>query len=263
MKQLLIRSLTGIVFVTLVIGSMFVHKWAFYAVMAFCVVMGTIEFVSMMTKKDVRLSLPMTLLLNMAAFALVLLQQSWAYILPVALLVFVYELIRHKASAVDNMAYAVFSMLWFAIPLAIVCLMLNISRPLVILFFAAIWLYDSGAYCVGSLIGKHRLYASVSPKKSLEGAIGGFVITLVLSYFIPQLSGVNINLTSWQWVLLMALCMIASTFGDLTESLIKRTVNVKDSGNIMPGHGGILDRFDSVFFAAPVVYVVLLLLIIC
>ena len=114
--------------------------------------------------------------------------------------------------------------------------------------FVFIWLSDTGAYCVGSLIGKHRLFERISPKKSWEGSIGGagfsIASSFVFAHFFPFIS-------MWQWAGLAVVVVIFGTWGDLTESLMKRQLGIKDSGNILPGHGGMLDRFDSALMAIP------------
>ena len=120
--------------------------------------------------------------------------------------------------------------------------------------FIFLWASDSGAYLVGSLIGKHRLFERISPKKSWEGSIGGGVLALVaawaLWYFFPIMS-------LWQWIGMALVVVVFGTWGDLVESLLKRQLGIKDSGHILPGHGGILDRFDSSMLAVPAVVIYL------
>lgn len=125
--------------------------------------------------------------------------------------------------------------------------------PIYILaLFVFIWLNDTGAYLVGSLLGRHRLFERISPKKSWEGFWGGFVLALlssqVFAWFVPEVSWYN-------WLGFATVIVVCGTFGDLIESLIKRTIDVKDSGNILPGHGGMLDRFDSILLAIPAAYI--------
>ena len=121
-----------------------------------------------------------------------------------------------------------------------------------------IWVHDSGAYLVGVSIGRHRLFERISPKKSWEGAIGGTLTAILAAWFIakyiPEISLLH-------WIIISVLVVVFSTFGDLTESMFKRYFGIKDSGNILPGHGGILDRFDSLLFAAPVLVAYLKLFI--
>ena len=114
--------------------------------------------------------------------------------------------------------------------------------------FVFIWLSDTGAYCVGSLIGKHRLFERISPKKSWEGSIGGAVFSIASSFIFAHYYDF---MSVGQWAGLAVVVVIFGTWGDLTESLMKRQLGIKDSGNILPGHGGMLDRFDSALMAIP------------
>jgi phosphatidate cytidylyltransferase len=128
-------------------------------------------------------------------------------------------------------------------------------QPLLLLMvFIFIWLNDTGAYLTGSLFGKHRLFARISPLKSWEGFWGGLIIVLAASQIF---AGCFTLLTRTEWLLFATLTAVTATLGDLAESLLKRTCGAKDSGNILPGHGGVLDRFDSVMLVAPAVYIFL------
>ena len=134
---------------------------------------------------------------------------------------------------------------------------------MVLAMFAFIWISDTGAYMVGCLIGKHRLFERISPKKSWEGFFGGLGLSIIIAAlaarFIPDgyvlLSGYA------QWIVFAVLVTIFSTWGDLCESLIKRTVGVKDSGKLIPGHGGILDRIDSLLLVSLAVGALILMII--
>jgi len=149
-----------------------------------------------------------------------------------------------------------------ALPVALLNSIMSITAPRLLLgMFMFIWLYDTGAYCFGMTLGRHRLFERISPKKSWEGVLGGIVACIAGAYVthtwfdeffqVPELT---------TWVGLSVVVAVFSTFGDLVESLIKRTVGVKDSGNIMPGHGGILDRIDSLLLVSPAVLIYLLLI---
>ena len=118
--------------------------------------------------------------------------------------------------------------------------------------FVFIWVNDSFAYLTGSLFGKHRMFERISPKKSWEGFIGGAAFTIAASVIFANYFT---QLPLWGWIGFAILMIIFGTLGDLVESLFKRTLNVKDSGNILPGHGGILDRIDSVIFSIPALFI--------
>jgi phosphatidate cytidylyltransferase len=167
------------------------------------------------------------------------------------------ELYLQKANPLNNWAYFILGQVLIALPFALLNYILFIDKwqPLILLsVFATIWINDTGAYLIGVTIGKHRLFERISPKKSWEGFIGGALAALlsgyVFSFLIPQISLIN-------WFIFSEIIVIFGTFGDLMESLMKRTLDVKDSGNVIPGHGGLLDRFDSMLLAAPVVFIYL------
>ena len=121
--------------------------------------------------------------------------------------------------------------------------------------FAFLWVNDAGAYICGSLLGRHKLFPRISPGKSWEGSIGGGLLVVgaaVLVWYLTDLYEVNdLGLTAYEWAGLGLVVVIFGTWGDLIESLFKRTLGIKDSGNILPGHGGMLDRFDSTLMAVP------------
>ena len=176
------------------------------------------------------------------------------------------ELYLRRENPINNWAYSMLSQMYVALPFALLNVLAFLNKPeyssvnyeyiLPLSVFIFIWINDTGAYCVGSLIGKHRLFERISPKKSWEGSIGGGVFAIiaafVLWHFFPVMPLI-------EWVGLAIVVVIFGTWGDLTESLMKRHLGIKDSGNILPGHGGMLDRFDSALMAIPaaVVYIYL------
>ncbi len=130
----------------------------------------------------------------------------------------------------------------------------DFAKLLIMGIFILIWVNDTFAYLVGSAIGRTKLYSAVSPKKTIEGTLGGFIFALIAAYFIGQYEPI-INTT--QWMILAGVIVVAGSLGDLVESKFKRVGGVKDSGAILPGHGGMLDRLDSLVFAAPFAYLTL------
>ena len=140
---------------------------------------------------------------------------------------------------------------------------MSITAPRLLLgVFMFIWLYDTGAYCVGMLLGRHRLFERISPKKSWEGVIGGIAACVAGAYATNYWFDEFFQVPEFSiWLGLSVVVAVFATFGDLVESLIKRTVGVKDSGHILPGHGGILDRIDSLLLVVPAVLIYLLLIV--
>ncbi|MDV7140938.1 phosphatidate cytidylyltransferase [Maribacter sp. TH_r10] len=130
----------------------------------------------------------------------------------------------------------------------------DFAKLLIMGIFILIWVNDSFAYVVGSTIGRTKLFPAVSPKKTIEGTLGGLVFTLIAAYFLGRYEPI---IDPVQWMILAAIIVIFGTLGDLIESKFKRNAGVKDSGAIIPGHGGLLDRLDSMVFAAPFAYLTL------
>ena len=151
------------------------------------------------------------------------------------------------------------------LPLALLNLYLNpmlipaFHTPWYVLgLFLILWTHDTFAYLSGIMFGKHPLAPKVSPKKSVEGSIGGLGFAIVAAYIISIFSP---ELNLWLWLIIALIIAFFGTLGDLAESLLKRKAGVKDSGGFFPGHGGILDRFDSIFFVSPIVLILILLFI--
>ena len=193
-------------------------------------------------------------------------QSRALWLLPIAvylLLRTIVQLYRPRQNAVHSLERSFFSLGYVALPVAMLNGIMSITAPRLLLgWFIFIWLYDTGAYCVGMLLGRHRLFERISPKKSWEGVIGGVVLCVAGAYatyyWFDEFFQVP-DLTTW--VGMSVVVAVFATFGDLVESLIKRTVGVKDSGNILPGHGGILDRIDSLLLVVPAVFIYLMLIV--
>jgi phosphatidate cytidylyltransferase len=172
----------------------------------------------------------------------------------------VIEIFRKKVDSVQNIAFTLTGIILIAIPFSLFNLILiphpqrpELYEPVILLgMMVIIWASDSGAYITGSLLGKHKLAERISPNKTWEGTVGGilFAITLAVVYF-----SFFDYFTTTQVILISIATAVSGIFGDLTESLIKRYFDVKDSGSVLPGHGGLFDRYDSLLFAAPVYFV--------
>ena len=188
------------------------------------------------------------------------------WLLPIATYVIlrtIVQLYRPRQNAVHSLERSFFSLGYIAFPVALLNCIMSITAPRLLLgMFMFIWLYDTGAYCVGVLIGRHRLFERISPKKSWEGVIGGVLACVAGAYVTHRWFDEFFQVPEQTiWLGLSVVVAVFATFGDLVESLIKRTVGVKDSGHILPGHGGILDRIDSLLLVAPAVLIYLLLIV--
>ncbi len=179
------------------------------------------------------------------------------------------ELYTKAEDPVNDWAYTMMAQLYIAVPFSLLSVLAFRSTPAGVMYtylmplsvFVFLWINDSGAYCCGSLLGRHKLFPRISPGKSWEGSIGGFVFVAAaaaLIWYLTDLYGVNdLQLNLWQWIGLGLVVAVFGTWGDLVESLFKRTLGIKDSGHILPGHGGMLDRFDSSLLAIPAAVVYL------
>ena len=179
------------------------------------------------------------------------------------------ELYQQAKDPINNWAYTMLSQLYIALPFSLLNVLAFRSNgynieysylaPLAVFVF--LWMNDTGAYCVGSLLGRHKLFPRVSPGKTWEGSIGGALlvvaVALAIWHFTTLYEVNDLGLSAAEWAGMGLVVVVFGTWGDLVESLFKRTLGVKDSGNILPGHGGMLDRFDSSLLAIPATVVYL------
>lgn len=182
---------------------------------------------------------------------------------------FVAELYAKNPDPISTWAYTMMSQLYIALPFSMVSVLaftgqadgtVGYSCLLPLSVFVFLWLNDTGAYCTGSLLGRHKLFPRVSPGKSWEGSVGGGVFVLAVAALLGRYAsnfGFESPLSVPEWMGLGLVVVVFGTWGDLVESLFKRTLGIKDSGNILPGHGGMLDRFDSSLLAFPAAVVYL------
>ncbi len=276
MKNLIVRTITGVIFVAAVVAS-FLRPEAM--VLLFSIVTGLTvwEYTGLVndrpgvtvnrficTVAGVYFFYAMTYfcsdLYGGAAKSVVFIP----YLVTIVYLL-VAELYGKQEDPINNWAYTMLSQMYIALPFSLINVLAFTATPegvvrfnmlLPLSVFVFLWVNDSGAYCVGSLLGRHKLFPRISPGKSWEGSIGGAVFVLVAAYAISYyLDGVM--LTHWEWLGLGLVVVVFGTWGDLVESLFKRTLGIKDSGSILPGHGGMLDRFDSSLLAIPAAVVYL------
>ena len=265
MNNFVKRTLSGAVFVTLVVGSILLNQITFLLFFAFICGWSVYEFHKLTNQQDgININAGIAIICAVILFCCSFISASGLLHIPVFsyygicfILALISELYAKKKNPIHNWAYFILGQVFIALPFSLLNYIIFIKdyKPLMLLaVFVTIWVNDTGAYLVGVTLGKHRLFERISPKKSWEGFIGGALFALLSGYifslFIPEINLLN-------WMIFSELIVIFGTFGDLTESLIKRTLEVKDSGNIIPGHGGLLDRFDSMLLAAPVIYLFL------
>lgn len=283
LKNLITRSITGILYVAILV-TCFLQAFNMVIVFALITGLATWEFTGLVNEhKHVNVNRLITTVAGVYFFLAVAGVNSGAiqthavfvpYLLTIIYL-FISGLYTKSSDSVNDWAYTMLSQMYIALPLSTINVIafrqaadgLNYYYYLLPLStFIFLWTNDTGAYCTGSLFGKHKLFPRISPAKSWEGSIGGGILVLIVAsvmYFIESqgenLSGLNVI----EWLGLGLVVVVFGTWGDLVESLLKRTLGIKDSGNILPGHGGILDRFDSSLMAIPasVVYLYTLTLL--
>ena len=177
------------------------------------------------------------------------------------LVLFVAELFRNQTKPLENLAFSMFGITYLAIPLGLIISASfdsegNYQPWYILFFFFFMWASDTGAYFAGRFFGKRKLFERLSPKKTIEGFIGAIVLTALVAFVLSRFWD---DISTRDWMLISVIVVVFGTLGDLVESLLKRNLGIKDSGAILPGHGGVLDRFDGVFISAPAVYFYLLL----
>lgn len=269
-KNLIVRTITGILFVAVMVSG-FLNAMAM--MLLFCIITGlTLWEYTGLVNNYVADTTVNRFISTVGGVYLFIAVGAWAsgivtgfavlvpYILTIIYLL-ISELYTKSANAVADWAYTMLGQLYIALPLALINILAfpvqdiqyyDMYLPLSV--FILLWCNDAGAYCVGSLIGKHKLFPRISPGKTWEGSIGGGVIAIIAAGIIGYLvnnSDAGHLLNVWEWLGLAVVVVVFGTWGDLVESLFKRTLGIKDSGNILPGHGGMMDRFDSSLMAIP------------
>ena len=276
MKNFITRTITGILFVTCIVVC-FLNPTAMSALFALVTGLTVWEFTGLVNNRPavsvnrfISTVAAVYWFLAMVGFCSGLTPPT-VFIPYLVTLVYllIAELYTKAEDPVNDWAYTMMAQLYIAVPFSLLSVLAFRSTPAGVMYtylmplsvFVFLWINDSGAYCCGSLLGRHKLFPRISPGKSWEGSIGGFVFVAAaaaLIWYLTDLYGVNdLQLNLWQWIGLGLVVAVFGTWGDLVESLFKRTLGIKDSGNILPGHGGMLDRFDSSLLAIPAAVVYL------
>jgi len=270
------RTITGAYIVIFVLGGLWLHPVSFFIVGAVMIAGMQHEYYIMVRGAGVRPQLVtgivsgFILYVTATLIALGWLAREWFLaMIPVISTVMAIELFRKVERPFDSLAHTFFSIIYIAAPLSLLPFAafnragpeplikmqgIEFSPGIPVGFFLLLWTFDTAAYLVGSLTGKHRLFERISPKKSWEGFFGGLILTLVVAMLLAGWLGVT---DTAGWMIIAVIVSVAGTVGDLLESMLKRSLGLKDSGTAIPGHGGFLDRFDSVLVAFPLVYLFL------
>ena len=268
MNNLTQRIITGSLFVAALVFCILWNSYSIGIVFFVCLLIGSLELTKLLNNgepnKIASLS-KIVVLGNAYVLSFLILRESieikWIFILiPLITLFFVYDLFTTKTNSFRNLNEILFGLLYVFIPF----MSLNIlgtsekfatkvemtnSQHILLGFFVILWTSDSMAYVTGKLIGKNKIAPAISPGKTWEGVIGGFAFSLVAAFLISYFTESSLYL----WLGMAAIISLFGFLGDLSESMLKRKAGLKDSGNLLPGHGGILDRFDGIVFSAPLV----------
>ena len=282
-KNLIVRTITGVLFIAIMVSG-FLRPQAMVFLFSLITGLTIWEYCSLVNElKTVTVNRFIATVAGVYFFLAVAgINSSYIqtngvfvpYLLTIVYL-FVSELYTRNENAIHDWAYTMLSQMYIALPFSMINVLAFRQAPdgdihyyylLPLSVFIFLWTNDTGAYCSGSLLGKHKLFPRISPAKSWEGSIGGALFVLiaaaVVSYLESQSNALS-GLTIVQWLGLGLVVTVFGTWGDLVESLFKRTLGIKDSGNILPGHGGMLDRFDSSLMAIPASVVYLYTLSLC
>lgn len=263
------RAITGILFVATMLASILLGAYAFTFLLLFISLICLDEFYRLVSTEIIKPQRVLGIILGLAIYIPIgsyfLKGNEWVCILiavPLAVLIFLTELYRKTQAPFHNIAFTFLGIIFAVIPfnffhaIGFIEGQYNFHFPLG--FLLMLWAHDTGAYLFGIKIGKIPLFERHSPKKTWEGLMGGMgislLVSLILSYFYTELSALH-------WAVISIIISVFGTYGDLAESMLKRSMDKKDSGSILPGHGGLLDRFDGLLLSAPLVYIYLYLVL--
>lgn len=261
------RLLTGIIFVIVLLGSIYQNEAAssilFFAIILLC----QREFYAFFKKSDIKpqrnvgtIGGLVFFMASVISFQASLSFNTLFFIIPLIFVVFVFELFRNRPDPIANIGFTILGIIYVAVPFTLLhqisyfnngAFGTEYNYEILIGYFFVLWANDTGAYLVGRKLGRTKLFERISPKKTWEGSMGGLFFGLLLGYVNSLLFT---GLGTLTWMSLALIIVLFGSLGDLVESLFKRSLGIKDSGKILPGHGGVLDRFDGIFISAPMVY---------
>ena len=262
LSELQQRIIAAIIGASLIISCVWWNEWSYFTIFFLICMLTQLEFYKLVDLDGNQTLKYFGTMNGMIIYTLAFLVQKYNTETKYFYLVFVflsfayfiklYHFVRRDLKPFMNIAFTFLGVLYVAVPFALLHSVVFIDGAytwhILLGTIFIIWASDTGAYFSGRKFGKRKLFFSVSPKKTWEGSLGGAALAVAVavgfSFYSPELS-------LWQWVSISVVTVIAGTYGDLVESLFKRSIRIKDSGNTIPGHGGFLDRFDSLLLAAP------------
>lgn len=260
------RIITGVIGGGLVVGCLLFNEWSYLLFIVLLSAFGQFEFYKLI-KNDgedplLKWGIIIGILLNLTSFFVAKGDiPAKTYILFSVLIsvIYLFELYRKSSNPFDNIAHTIVGLSYAAVPFSLLhfsCFSVGkFSIEIASGIFFLLWASDSGAYFFGKSFGKTKLFLRISPGKTWEGLAGGIFLSILIALVLGRY---YLDLVTWKWIILALIISITGTYGDLVESMLKRSLRIKDSGNLIPGHGGILDRFDGLLIAAPFVTVFLI-----
>lgn len=257
-KNLTIRTTAGAVYIAIVLFGIYGGSYAFASMFGLFLVVALFEYYRIVeTDKNIKADKLLNIISGVAVFAsLIFAPQATLLLIVFAFLIqLTITVFSSRKNSFSSAVFSLFGQVYITLPFLFLTLIYtgdsSFNKQIILAIFVFIWINDTAAYLVGSLFGKHKLYERISPKKTVEGFVGGIVLAtsaaFIFAKLIPEFSLLF-------WLGFGFITAIVGTVGDLFESLIKRTYGVKDSGNLIPGHGGILDRIDSFLFAVTAIF---------
>ncbi len=266
MSEFLKRTISGLLFVIVLVGAIYIGHITFFIIFLAVMVATLLEFYHLGVKAKIHPQALMGIFIGIALF-------TWSYFyssgrieritifgfIPILISIFVIELYRHHQKPMQNISFTLFGLIYIALPFSLLNFIaingssfrMEYNPNLLLGLLFLVWANDTGAYIVGVNLGKHKMIPRISPKKSWEGFVGGIATTLVVAWII---AGIFNEISLRHWLVLGAITALMAVLGDLVESMFKRSIGVKDSGKFLPGHGGLLDRFDALIMTIPVAY---------
>lgn len=261
-SDLIVRSLSGVVLVAILLGATYYSIQSQFVILAVIALGAHRELTTTLCPSSIKLNLTISKILasvfivTVALYRLYEVSYMWIWVVSILILTFrvIVEIAKKRDNSLHAIVYDIFAVIYGVVPMMMLS---TLPSWITISFFILIWSNDVGAYLIGVAFGRHKLCEHLSPKKSWEGFWGGVTATLIVAYVISLYYPFSMQYNNTvMWLIVGFIVAILGVYGDLFESMLKRSAGVKDSGSAIPGHGGFLDRFDAMLLAAPVIWII-------